>query len=464
MLVTVSDATSRLVRRILPSTFTFAILLTFLTLVLGIVIQRETPLTMLDHWFAGFWDFLEFSMQMTMIVLTGYCIAVAPPVQKVISWVAKRITTNRQALYTTIAVAAVAAYISWGLGFILGPIFVRELRRHRQVDFPFLVAAAYGSAVAVLPAGLTVTVPLLINTPGHFLEDEIGIVPLTETIFHPTLFGTAALLLVATVLIFTAMQPKRLRGIKLEATTPEDAEGAQSEHNPAAGAPSAKGQEPSTQARGFGARVDHSRVIAYTLVLAGAIVSVQWFAERGFDLDLNFLNFAFLMLGIALHGSLAKYFEVVVDGVRSAAGIILQFHFYAGIMGMMVLSGLATTVAVALTSVSTPASAGFVSFLSTGMLSIFIPSAGGGWGVQGDILVQLANEHDVAVPIVVAGYTLGDMWANLFNPFFALPALGVTGLGLRDLWGYCLVMFVAYFVIASIGIIMFPLLTGMVQG
>ncbi|GAB3710574.1 short-chain fatty acid transporter [Nocardiopsis oceani] len=459
MLVTVSEATSRLVRKILPSTFTFAILLTFLTLALGIVVERETPLAMLDHWFAGFWDFLEFSMQMTMIVITGYCIAVAPPVQKVISWVAKRITTNRQALYTTMTVAAVAAYISWGLGFILGPIFVRELRRHRQVDFPFLVAAAYGSAVAVLPAGLTVTVPLLINTPGHFLEEEIGLVPLTETIFHPTLFGTAALLLAATVLIFTAMQPKRMRGTSLESTAPEEVD---SEQRAAAGAGTGTGDKQSLRSLGFGARVDHSRVVAYTLVLAGAIVSVQWFTERGFDLDLNFLNFAFLMLGIALHGSLAKYFEVVVDGVRSAAGIILQFHFYAGIMGMMVLSGLATTVAVALTSVSTPATAGFASFLSTGFLSIFIPSAGGGWGVQGDILVQLANEHDVAIPVVVAGYTLGDMWANLFNPFFALPALGVTGLGLRDLWGYCLVMFVAYFIIASIGIIVFPLLTGAV--
>jgi short-chain fatty acids transporter len=44
---------------------------------------------------------------------------------------------------------------------------------------------------------------------------------------------------------------------------------------------------------------------------------------------------------------------------------------------------------------------------------------------------------------VVSAYDLGEALANLVQPFWMLPTLGVFRLGARDVMGYTFVVFVA---------------------
>src|SRR5699024_472413 len=224
---------------------------------------------------------------------------------------------------------AVGAYLSWGLGFVIGPIFLRRLRTYREIEQPYLVAAGYAAALAVIPAGLTVTVPLLINTPGHFMVDQIGLIPLSETIFAPTLVITATALLISMFALFMTMQPRDRRGDL--ALVPEQDHGSGQPVSTNTG----EAQEVPFTTKTPAEKFDTNRPIAWVIAALGLSVVIMWFVNEGLNLDINFVNFAFLFIGIALHGNLSEYISAFTEGVKSASAVILQFPFYAGIMGMV---------------------------------------------------------------------------------------------------------------------------------
>lgn len=433
------------VERYLPDSFILTALLTLLTLVLGMLAVNREPLVMLDHWYGGFWDFLPFAMQMSLILLTGYALAMAPIVQRALAALARLPSTPAGAVSLIVLIAAGAAWFSWGVGLVLGPIVAREMAKHLRVDYPILVAAAYSGAIAALPAGLTITAPILVSTPGHFLEAEIGVIPLAETIFAPTQIATAALGVIGVLWAFRRMTPSddEARLVDRETLARIDTAAA-----------SASRARPASVAE----RLNDSRLIQYALVACGGAWLVHWFAVRGGDLNLNVLNFTFLMLGLTLHGSLHRYAGVFADGARSIAPIVLQFPFYAGIMGMMAGSGLVVLIATWLVSVASPATFGLLAMLSAGLINIFVPSAGGQWGIQGPILVEAARQLEIPAAVAVNAYTIGDLWTNLLQPFLALPALGIAGLALKDIWGYCLVALVIVGLAGVTGVFLLPML------
>ena len=69
---------SHIAMRYLPDTFVFAVLLTVVTFVLGMVVERQSPLAMASYWGNGFWNLLSFSMQMVLILVTGHVLAQTP--------------------------------------------------------------------------------------------------------------------------------------------------------------------------------------------------------------------------------------------------------------------------------------------------------------------------------------------------------------------------------------------------
>lgn len=429
----------------MPDAFTLTILLSLIVMLLGITMMRQTPMQMVTYWYGGFWEFLAFGMQMTLVLITGYCLAMAPPVKRGLEFVAGIPKTPAGAVTLAMGVTAAAAWLSWGLGLVLGPILAREMAKRIEVDYPLMVAAVYSAAMAILPIGLTITAPILVNTPGHFLEAQIGLIPQSETIFAPTLMVTALLAFTGAVWAFRRMLPAPHEAVIVSRADLERME------SPAT---------PPPAALRLSEKLDHSRVLTWTLAAGGLAWVIYWFATRGLDLNLNILNFAFLMLGLALHGSLVRYAEVFAGGIRSAAGIILQFPFYAGIMGMMAGSGLVLAMAEWTVAIATPQTLGFVTMISVGFINIFVPSAGGQWALQGPVLVEAARQLGVSAAVVVNGYTAGDIWTNFLQPFFALPALGISGLGLKDIWGYCLIMLVIFGLAGTVGTLLVPMLLG----
>jgi short-chain fatty acids transporter len=150
------------------------------------------------------------------------------------------------------------------------------------------------------------------------------------------------------------------------------------------------------------------------------------------------VNFTFLIVGIILHKRPIAYVRAVAEGVRGCAGIILQFPFYAGIMGMMKFSGLVVVMAGWFVAISNTTSYPVFTYISACIVNLFVPSGGGQWAVQGPIMVQAAHTLHFSIPKTIMALAYGDQWTNLFQPFWALPLLGICGLRARDIMGYCM--------------------------
>jgi short-chain fatty acids transporter len=443
MLRSISQRFNVAVENYLPNAFIFAILLTFITLILGMTVTDQSFFQMTEHWYGGFWNFLGFTTQMVLILITGYALVKAPPIEKLLLKVASKPQTQKSALLLTIFVSAIAGYISWGLGFVLGTLFAIEVAKNvKTADFRLLVAAAYTATIAVLPASITVTAPLLVNTPGHSLEDKIGLIPLSETIFSPMLLLTAFLGLIVVIFAYISMMPKKDEVIPFKGNA-EVFTAATSEI---------------TTNKTFADKMDHSKIINYVLVALGVIWIIQYYVKNGFNLELNILNFSFIILGLALHGSPHSYIKAITGAMPSASGIMLQFPFYAGIMGMMVGSGLITVIAQWFTSISNEFTFPFLSLMSAAIVNIFVPSAGGQWQIQGPIMVEAAQAMNIPITTAINSVTIGDLITNLLQPFFVLPALGLSGLGLKDIWGYCLVSMVLLLIVTSLVVTFVPVI------
>ena len=75
-------------------------------------------------------------------------------------------------------------------------------------------------------------------------------------------------------------------------------------------------------------------------------------------------------------------------------------------------------------------------FLSAGIVNIFVPSGGGQWAVQGPIIIEAANQLALSIPKSVMALAYGDQITNMLQPFWALPLLGITGLKASEILPY----------------------------
>ena len=173
-------------------------------------------------------------------------------------------------------------------------------------------------------------------------------------------------------------------------------------------------------------------------------------------LNLNIVNFIFLFLGILLHGDLRRYVDAIGEAAAGAAGILLQFPFYAGIMGMMTVRNeagvcLAGVISDFFVSISNNVTFPMWTFLSAGIVNFFVPSGGGQWAVQGPIVMPAAPQLGVEPGRAAMAIAWGDQWTNMIQPFWALPALGVAKLSARDIMGYLVIVLLFTGLVAILG-------------
>jgi short-chain fatty acids transporter len=195
-------------------------------------------------------------------------------------------------------------------------------------------------------------------------------------------------------------------------------------------------------AEGAGGWLERSRLLGTVFGAAGLAVVIGAFARKGLAaLDLNLVNFTFLFLGLMVHGSPAAYGRAVASGIAGITGIVVQFPFYAGILGMMKATGLIERLA----HLGAGAGASFflpATFLSAAVVNQFVPSGGAQWAVQGPIAVRTAFELGVPPERAVLAIAWGDEWTNMLQPFWALAVLGVTRLAVREILGYTALMMI----------------------
>jgi len=167
-----------------PNAFVIACLLTLITFAMVLLVSHKSPADALGYWSGGFWELLEFTMQMALIVLTGYMVAVSPAASRLLELIAGLATSNRGAVALMGVVSMTASWLHWGLGLIAGPIFLQFLiRKHPQVDYRLAVAAGYLGSTCTWHAGLSGSAPLLMATPKNFMEAQVGLIPVSMTTF-----------------------------------------------------------------------------------------------------------------------------------------------------------------------------------------------------------------------------------------------------------------------------------------
>lgn len=424
-----------LVQKYLPDAFIFAIFLTILTFALGIGFTGQSPLDMIVHWGSGFWSLLEFSMQMALVLVTGHTLASSPPIKNGLRKMASIAKTPTQAILAVSFVSAVACWINWGFGLVIGALYARELvKQVEDVDYRLLIASAY-SGFLLWHGGISASIPLTLATSTSDLtamtEGAVtAIIPTTETIFAPFNLFISIGLIVTLPLINRAMHPEKKDVVKIDPAllnkdVKEEATTLENNSTPAE-------------------KLESSRIISLVTGLLGIVYIIYYFATNGFDLNLNILNFTFLTLGIIFHGTPIRFVKAVEEATKGSAGIILQFPFYAGIMGMMTGknadgASLASLISTWFVSISTPRTYPLFSFLSAGVVNFFVPSGGGQWAVQAPIMMPAGKALGVPAAKTAMAIAWGDAWTNMIQPFWALPALGIAGLDARDIMGFCLI-------------------------
>ncbi|TKD71062.1 short-chain fatty acid transporter [Pseudalkalibacillus hwajinpoensis] len=429
---------NRIMQRYLPDPFLFVVILTLVVFGLGLIFTGSTPVQMVQFFGEGFWSLLAFSMQMVLVLMTGYVLASSPLFKKGLSYLADRAKTPGQAIIYVTLVSLVASWINWGFGLVIGALYAKELaRKIKKVDYRLLIASAY-SGFLVWHGGLAGSIPLTVATPGHFTEDLIGVISTSQTIFSPfNLIIVASLFVVLPVVNYLMspsedervhVDPSLLREGNLHAATLE------TEGTPAE-------------------RLENSKTVSIIISLVGLSYIVYYFVNAGFELNLNIVNFGFLFLGLLFHGTPRNFLESVSNAVKGASGIIIQFPFYAGIMGMMVASGLAAELSQGFVSISNGFTFPFFAFLSAGIVNFFVPSGGGQWAVQAPIMLDAAKELGVSIPKTAMAVAWGDAWTNMIQPFWALPALAIAGLKAKDIMGYCFIVLLVSGAVISAGLI-----------
>ncbi len=443
MIARVGAALSRWSSRWVPDPFVLAVALTGVVMVVGIAAlmssgkdASEAFWSVTTGW-AGFLDDttgkttgglangagLAFALQMCLVLVTGHAMALSPVVQRGIRALARLPSSAPLATALVALVACMAALVHWGLGAIAGALLARELGRHAaerglSLHYPLLGAAAY-AGMAVWHGGLSGSAPLKVA--------EAGQVELALTLGSSLNIVISAAMVVTIVLLFWWLTPRDAR----------DHVGA----DPAALAPI-----PSRKAIVIDSPVawlQESPWVGRALGSGGLLWLVVALASGHRRLEINSVNLAFLCLGLVFQGGLRHYVEAIAEGAKGAGAIILQFPIYFGILGVMKASGMVAAISGWFAEIATEATFPVLTYVSSGLVNLFVPSGGGQWAVQKDILFDAGAQLGVDPAVTIMAFSYGDAWTNMLQPFWALPLLGIMGLRARDIIGYTAVVFLA---------------------
>ncbi len=429
--------------RWVPDSMVFVLVLSVLVYFMALGLTKSGPIEIVDHWVKGFWVLLTFAMQMCVLMITGFTVADSPLVKGMLKKLALIPKTPGQAIVAFTLILGLLWWIHWGVGMMVGILLGRELvvaQRGKKLHYAAVAAAVYGTIVTA--NGPSMAAQLLVATPGHFIEKVVGIIPLSKTTFDLNLIIMNVVLWLTVPFIFYWLLPKN----PIEADHSIIESFTESE----------KVQRVDKKALTPAQRWDRSPVFMWIVGLAGLFWVGKFFYTKGVaNLDLNTLNFTFLVIGVLLHGTPAAFIDSVKRATGTVFGVIIQFPFYAGIFGMISYSGLAKIFADWFVAISTPETFPWIVFVYSGFLNFFVPSGGSKFVIEAPYILPAAQQLGANVNYVINAYTSGDLTTNLLQPFWALPILGAFRLTFRDILPYSLMVFLWTFIVISVTYLVF---------
>lgn len=433
-----------IVQRFLPDAFIFCIILTIIVFIAVMPVTGMNPLQVAEAWGGGAWSLLGFSMQMALVLVLGTAFANAPAVKKIIVKLASVPKKPVSAIVFVTLISMLCCWLNWGFGLVVGAILAKEVaKKVPRVDYRLLIASAY-SGFVVWHAGISGSIPLTLGAWTENVAVQTGgtvtsAIPTSQTIFSVWNLIIVAVVMIVVAFVNAKMHPADKDVVTVDPKLLTDEEVAY--------------KKPETPAE----KMENSMILSMIIALLGVVYLVYYFVKSGsFNLSLDIVNMIFLVLGIIFHKTPISYVRAITSAAKSAGGIILQFPFYAGIMGMMTAKGLdGTSLAGAISqffvNIANTTTFPVFSFLSAGIVNFFVPSGGGQWAVQAPIMMPAGQSLGVSPAVTGMAIAWGDAWTNMLQPFWALPALGIAGLGARDIMGYCAIVLIVTGLIICLG-------------
>jgi short-chain fatty acids transporter len=415
-----------------PDTLVFALVAIVIVFVAGLFLG-STAADLAKDFGDGFWQLIPFTLQMAMVIVGGYVVAVSPPVARIIRKLAEIPRTPRGGVAFVALFASVSALLSWGFSLVFSGLLVRQLAQRMRVDYRAAGAAAYLGAGSVWALGLSSSAALLMATRDSIpqaLFKLSGTIPLTSTIFTWQSIATTIVLIVATVLVAYLSAPS--------AEYIKTAESFDVRLDPPVLA--------LEESRTPGEWLEYSGILTILICSIGFAYLAQVFITKGVmaALDLNTYNFLFIMLGMLLHWTPRAFIKAVTASVPATSGVLIQFPFYAGIFGLMTKSPISTELARFFVRVSTHGTYPVLVSVYSMVLGFFVPSGGGKWLIEAPYVLDAANQLHVNLGWVVQIYNAAEALPNLINPFWMLPVLGLLNVRARELVGYSVLQFIVH--------------------
>ena len=438
----------------MPDAFVFALGLTLVTAGLALLLTDAGPVAVLDGWYSGFWSLLAFGMQMVLILTTGFAIALSSPVARCVDWIAHHVNTPGRVYVAIVIIGGIFSLISWGW-IVLTAILARELAQRVQgLNYAYLTAVVYFSGQPWV-GGLSSSIPLLLNTSGNFLIEQgmlADTVSITATLGSRMNLAYLAMFFLVFPILILVFRPRDVKDASAYSRT-----GGTVQVTVAEEASDESGAE-----RSLSNRLNQSRLLTLAISLIGLAYILRHFALNGFEIDLNIMIFVFIVAGLLVHGTPLHYVVAMRRACANVSGIIFQYPFYAGIMGIMTFSGLGSVIAGAMASGASVDSLPLIGQFAGAVVNFAIPSAGGEWAVIGPTFVEAARtltadlpaaEFDALVARVAMAVAYGETSTNLLQPFFLLIVLPVMGAGMnlqaRDVMGYLILPFIVVYALTA---------------
>ncbi|WP_288299772.1 short-chain fatty acid transporter [uncultured Brachyspira sp.] len=448
-----ANASTMVMQKFLPDAYIFAVILTIIVFIASLIATKQNFISIVGHWGKGVWSLLAFSMQMVLVLVTGHVLALSPPFKKLLDYLSNIPKTPAQGIALVSIISYTACILNWGFGLIIGAIYAKEIaKKVKAIDYRLLIASAY-SGFVLWHAGFSGSVPLVIaggdlSATGGSLTEAV---PVSQTLFSSYNIFIVVGMWILLPIINVLMHPKNeedvfvidpnliKEDVEVKKITKEDF----------------KKMTPAE-------KLENGCFINYILAFIGFVYIVYYFvnsAKQGkFDLNLNIVNLIFLMFGVLFHRTPRSLIDAFSEAAKGAAGIILQFPLYAGIMGMMTGASaegvsLASVISNFFVNISTVKTFPLFTFLSAGIVNLFVPSGGGQWVVQGPIMMPAGLEIGVDPAKTAMCIAYGDSWTNMIQPFWALPALGLAKLGARDIMGYTLIVLIVSGLVIAAGVL-----------
>lgn len=432
------DRFARVMARFVPDAITACVLLMIILVAVALALGNS-PGKVIDAYYQGLWMLLPFTMQMTLIIVLSSVLGSTPVFRKAVIALSRLPRTTNQVVAVGVLLTALLSYCYWGLGIALGPIiavyFAKEAENKGiEIDFLFFLATIW-AANAVWQFGLSASAPLLVATPKHFLENEIGVIPLSTTIWSPAAIIQEIAFTVALILAGCLLMPKRRRPVSefpdsAKLTEPAEAEEARE--------------------LTYSERLEHRSFFTTVLCLFFLGWLYYHFRAKRLGLDINSLNTILLFLSFLLHRNVNRFTKALQQAVISSWPVIVLYHLYAGVAGLIQHTSVGESLAGVVASVSTPYTFPLLTAAVGALFALFIPSSGGQWAIQGFVTSKAAMEVGVSVQRGILSMSVGDHMGNLTSPFWYVIIAGIARVDFRSFFGYGLLFALLWFVIGVV--------------